>query len=147
MKAGLEERFWNKVDKSLECWNWTASLGGDGYGQFRVEGTIRLAHRVSYELEYGAIPSKLCVCHHCDNPPCVRPEHLFLGTRDDNNQDAIRKGRNAKGRMVPQAKLTEEQVKSIRLDTRSRREIAKEYGLYYNTISKIRTRKLWAHVL
>ena len=142
----LEERFWSKVDKSSNCWVWTASFRSGDYGQFRVEGKIQLAHRVSYVIEHGSIPDGLCVCHTCDNPSCVKPKHLFLGTRNDNNQDAIRKGRNARGRMVPQAKLTEKQVKAIRLDTRPRKEIAKEYGLHYNTISKIRTGKRWGHI-
>lgn len=96
-----EDRFWAKVDKSGDCWVWTASVFRErlGYGKFqtgsnRGESRVAYAHRVSWELHFGPIPNGLFVCHHCDNPPCVRPDHLFLGTAADNVRDMDRKGRD-----------------------------------------------------
>ncbi len=89
------ERFWTKVNKSLDCWNWLANKYPNGYGQFQLEGKPRSAHRLSYELAYGPIPKGLVVRHKCDNPGCVRPEHLELGTQADNVQDSVRRSRNA----------------------------------------------------
>ena len=91
----MVERFLSKVDTSGDCWLWRASKTR-GYGQFSVDGhgsAPRKAHRVSYEMFVGEVPAHLVVCHRCDNPSCVRPTHLFLGTQSDNLRDASAKGR------------------------------------------------------
>jgi hypothetical protein len=100
-------RFWSKVDTSGDCWLWSAVTDRSGYGMFTVSGRKILAHRFVWELTHGAPPPpNLLVCHTCDVPPCVRPEHLFLGTHTDNTRDMIRKGRAhyqkvAAGKVVP----------------------------------------------
>ena len=94
------ERFIARIDKTGDCWMWTGSRTKAGYGQLqyrRVSQQPLLAHRVAWELRFGSAPGKLHVLHHCDNPACVRPEHLFLGTQKDNNTDRTRKGRTASG--------------------------------------------------
>jgi hypothetical protein len=91
-------RFWAKVDTSGgedACWNWTASASHDfGYGEFMLDGTKRRAHRWTYEQKVGPIPAGMYVLHKCDNPKCVNPKHLFLGTHQDNCDDMRRKGRH-----------------------------------------------------
>lgn len=96
-RKSLELRFWSKVKKTETCWLWIAATNIGGYGFFSVggrrSGRMVAAHRISYELTYGTFNEELFVLHKCDNPPCVRPEHLFLGDNYDNVLDAIKKGR------------------------------------------------------
>lgn len=99
MRLGLDKknvsiRFWSKVQKTSGCWEWMARRDKDGYGQFRLKGKMRGAHKASWELTHGSIPDGLWVLHKCDNPSCVRPDHLFLGTAKDNTQDMVSKDRN-----------------------------------------------------
>lgn len=90
----VADRFWPKVQKGDGCWEWQGSRLPHGYGHLTIPGRgVPYAHRISWELTHGEIPDGLWVLHHCDNPPCVRPDHLFLGTAQDNVDDSIRKGR------------------------------------------------------
>lgn len=148
-------RFWSKVDKSGDCWLWTNSVNRYGYGYFTVQRVNTYGHRVSYELHFGAIPPGMCICHHCDNPRCVRPDHLFLGTRADNSADMKAKGR-ATGAHKPRqgsghgrAKLTESQVVEIRRLVSAgtpQRYVAMQFGISQTVVWHIHARRTWRHV-
>ena len=118
--TSLPTRFWDKVevDPKTGCWVWTGGSIALGYGVLMRHGTSRLAHRLSAADFYGPIPDGLCALHHCDNPPCVWPKHLYIGTRQDNMDDRMKRGKNnpAKGARNAGAKLTEQAVLSIRHD-------------------------------
>jgi hypothetical protein len=152
----LLERFWSKVDvrDPDECWEWQAARVRQGYGRFWIgghEGWNIRAHRFAYELVIGEIPWGLDVCHSCDNPPCVNPAHLWVGTKKDNALDMVRKGRAWKptwaGEGAPGAKLTWEQVREIRALAKTtgltRRELGALYGVAGNTVSMIVHGQIW----
>lgn len=134
--TAMHERFQKKV-QILEngCHYWTASKTKRGYGLFRVttKDTMKKAHRVSYALYNGPIPEGQCVLHRCDNPSCVNPEHLFLGTQLENIEDRHTKHRDGN------VKLTDEQVEQIRQDTRLHRLIAQDFGISRNHVSNIKS--------
>lgn len=158
------ERFWSKVEKTDGCWNWLGAVGVGGYGRFWIsDEAVSFAHRFSYELAYGPIPDDKLVCHHCDNPRCVRPDHFFVGTHADNTNDARNKGRLATGdrsgsRLHPErlkrgeqnarAKLTEDQVREIRrlAGSVTQAELAKRFGVAACVIGFVIHRKTWKHV-
>ena len=148
--ATLAERFWPKVIKSDGCWTWQANRLKSGYGKIRYEKRDRLAHRTAWELTNGEIPDGLHVCHKCDNPSCVRPCHLFLGTRSDNMRDCAAKGRlnvrDMTGELNPRVKLTPDYVRAIRRDTRPDIAIAKQYGVSPAAVWLIRQRRNWKHI-
>jgi hypothetical protein len=132
------------------CWHWSGKLTAGGYG-YIPNGSRKkvIAHRASYEIHKGPIPKGLLVCHSCDNPPCVNPNHLWLGTDKDNSDDKISKGRAnvPVGELASKAKLTERQVLKIRANRYlSDNDLAEEYGVWPATIWAIRTRKTWTHI-
>jgi DNA-binding CsgD family transcriptional regulator len=144
----LKDRFWEKVRGAAACWTWIGSCDRKGYGQLKVSSVYRKAHRISWELHYGPIPGGLCVLHHCDNPPCVRPDHLFLGTNHDNVIDSMIKGRRAQGEHNGNGKLTTKQVEEIRLYIAqgvTHRAIAKHLNIASSTVSNIRRGKTRKH--
>jgi hypothetical protein len=140
--------FWNKVDRSGECWIWTASRNKSGYGQVKRDGRMQLAHRASYVEAFGAIPLGLHVLHRCDTPACVRPSHLFVGTHADNMADMVKKGRSNCRREAehPMAKLTAEAAKCIfqRVHSgESKRSLAAEFGVTRRLVRQIAIRAIW----
>ena len=151
------ERFWSKVKKTDGCWEWTAYCIKGGYGHYRYEGKSILAHRFSYMIHHPLTIDlrehpKLQVCHKCDNPKCVNPAHLWLGTHTDNMRDMETKGRGnqAKGEKQGLAKLTEQQIREIRekyqKGNTSQYKLADEYGVHQATIYRIITHTTWKHL-
>ncbi len=148
----LEGRFWERVDKTCSsgCWNWTGYRNPDGYGTFYASKKNLLAHRVSYIISYGEIPEGKCALHRCDNRKCVNPAHLFLGTRADNMADKVRKGRQSRGADLPQTRIGEIDIVTIRdwvtVPCVTTTAVAKAYGVSQPHVSQIVLRKKWAHV-
>lgn len=151
-KYTAEYRFWYYTDKKGpdDCWNWKGSLcGRDGRGRLRVSGENVYAHVFSYQLHIGDIPVGIRILHKCDNPRCVNPAHLFLGTHSDNMKDAYKKRRKSNsGVKNPKAKLTEEQVREIRrrYPKEGGVKLAKEFGLERSAPYRIFHRKQWRNV-
>lgn len=145
------DRIWSWAVLTDDCWNWTGGKDPDGYGIFRVNGKSRRAHRVAWGQIYGKIPRGLRVLHHCDNPSCINPEHLFLGTDQDNVLDAFSKGRRfgPKGEKHGRSKLTDSQVLKIKRRLSSgelHKAIARDFGVRRQTISLIAEGKTWRHI-
>ena len=137
-----------KVDPATGCWIWSASTNS-GYGQIRIRGQLVLAHRVSWLLHVGD-PAGLVVCHRCDNPLCVNPEHLFLGTQADNLADMILKGRDRKiglkGEDHNFAKLVAADIVQIRASDQTDTALARTFNVSRATVHDIRRRKTWKHI-
>ncbi|HXI16419.1 MAG TPA: HNH endonuclease [Chloroflexota bacterium] len=156
----VAERFWAKVNKGGPtirpelgpCWLWTAGTTKAGYGVIGSggrTGKMTMAHRLSWEMHNGPIPAGLHVCHKCDNPPCVNPDHLFTGTVKRNSEDMVAKGRSQRGTTHWRAQLSEDDVRAIRTRYGSgegQRALASEYGIHWMTVFRVIHRKLWAHV-
>jgi hypothetical protein len=153
-KTPLAERFARFVDKDSSphgCWLWTGATYKRGYGQimYQQRGHAIQAHRVSWEMTHGTIPNGLHVLHNCpggDNPRCVNPAHLFLGTHADNVADMVRKGRSARGERQPNAKLTEQSVKEIRAAVGMHRDVASKFNVSESLVRGVRSGKRWRHV-
>jgi hypothetical protein len=148
----LADRFWEKVDKSDGCWLWTGATSDRGYGSVNTggrHGPTRSTHRVAWELTHGPIPKGMVVCHSCDNPPCVRPDHLFLGTQRANLRDAAAKNRTMRGEDHVFHRLTEAQVLAIRrrhAEGTSQADLAREYGLHHQHVRNIVVGRNWRHL-
>lgn len=157
--TSAKDRFWARVNKNGPvcsvhgpCWIWTGTTSGTArYGILQVSGKKTKAHIFSYELCFGKT-NGLFVCHKCDNPLCVRPDHLFLGTHAENMADMVSKGRANRGEKRPAAKLTEADVQFIRASYQAGSPIvgaialSERFGVNYYTVMAIITGKAWKHV-
>jgi len=149
------QRFWSKVNKAdnNSCWEWTAGRQVSGYGRIGIKGKLYIASRIAYALHYGECPAHLHCCHKCDNPPCVNPYHLFLGTDLDNARDKESKGRvkHARGeRNGGGGKLTEAQVMQIRgllAEGRTLISIAQQFNVTYGLIGHIKHGRAWRYTV
>ncbi len=145
----VEKRFWVNVNKTEGCWEW---IGGksNGYGMMKINSVSISTHRLSWMIHNGSILDNLWVLHKCDNPPCIRPDHLFLGTLQDNNKDKATKGRSLIGERNANARLTENDVREIReLYNRGGftcRSLAELYKVTFPHISGIITRRFWRNI-
>lgn len=145
-------RFWKYVDRSSACWNWVGRNKVGEYGRIKISGRSVLSHRYSYELHFGEIPKGKLVCHKCDNPLCVRPDHLFIGTYQDNVDDMVAKGRgvNLTGENHGRSKLKNCQVLEIRSMYSSGRYFLKDlsniFGVSVSQIHKCVKLIAWKHL-
>lgn len=144
------DRFMSKVSKTETCWIWNGMTDKQfGYGLFGVRDRIMKAHKVSWVMHRGNVPAGMFVCHRCDNPRCVNPEHLFIGTPKENTQDALEKNRMLKGEKNGQHKLTAAQVLAIRARSaagETRESLAAEFDVWSACICKIVKRQRWKHI-
>lgn len=151
----VEQRFWQKVEirGADQCWNWKGYRDSKGYGLLTNGDPKKrrvFAHRLSYRIAHGPFDANLFICHHCDNPPCVNPSHLFLGDIRANNQDKVRKGRQAKGERAHKAVLTAFKVRAIRVfyarGQYDINDIIRLYNISRSTTIALLTGKSWMHV-
>lgn len=147
------ERFWSKIDKENnpnDCWEWMACKNRKGYGDFGINGITYQAHRLSFLIHNGGSVDGMLVCHKCDNPSCVNPDHLWVGTTQENTLDMLKKGRSLKGEYHPISKLTEEIVLRIRLlyqgGGHSHSTLSQMFAIHSRTVGNIVNRERWAHV-
>ncbi len=144
------KRFWSKVDKRgpNDCWEWMAGTYDGIRGRFTLGLLDYVASRVSYFIHTGKQPGVKDVCHTCDDPRCVNPKHLWIGTRGDNNHDREAKGRSApvQGSVNGNSKLTEKEVIAIRQSPENCTTLGIKYSVHLSLISRIRLRKCWRHI-
>jgi hypothetical protein len=151
-RGTMEEQFMPRVDKTPgqgpkgDCWQWTGSLDNKGYGRLkRNRKTVKATH-VALELDGRPLAAGQMACHTCDNPPCVRPDHLHAADHEWNMRDKADKGRQPHGSDHPHSKLTAAQVLEIRADPRAHAEVAQTFGVSKHNIIAIRAGKTWKHV-
>lgn len=137
---------WTIPEPNTGCFLWFGAIDRAGYGRIKVSGSMRLVHRLTWELFVGPIPRNLLVLHTCDNPPCVNISHLFVGNQTDNMIDMARKGRSRRGEKHRCAKLTEGDVANIRSSTMRQKELAEMYRVSQSTVSSIISRRIWRHI-
>ena len=146
-------RFWSKVKKTSRCWLWTGAKRGRGYGVLRRgsadEGFVD-SHRFSYEIHFGPVPEDMWVLHHCDNPSCIRPSHIYAGTPKQNNQDMVFRGRSIRGESHANSRLTFNQVKIIRSEYIPHKifmeTFAKRFRVSVSTIQRVISKESWNHI-
>ena len=147
MTRNTVQSFWSKVSGQsdpLTCWIWSGVVG-TGYGLIKWNGKNRSAHRLAWSLTFGDIPEHLCVCHNCDTPLCCNPNHLFLGTVQDNNADMVKKKRHARGVTHGRAKITQADADHIRSlsSTISQSDIARRFSMSRAQIQNIIFKRHW----
>ena len=139
----------HSLETSSGCWEWAHSVWGSGYGRIVDDGRPLRAHRVAYEIANGSIPADLLVLHSCDNRRCVNPAHLRLGTHAENMRDRATRNRTAVGERCHRAKLLEEhvrEIKSLHAAGAAISDLAREYGVAYQSIWRIVRGRGWRHV-
>jgi hypothetical protein len=142
--GSLQDRFFARFVKLKNgCWQWRAHTDKDGYGVLPGDRKNTRAHRLSYELHKGQISDGFVICHHCDNPGCVNPDHLFVGTSKDNAQDALQKGRAYVGEKNGRSKLTKENIIEILSSELNGVQLAQKFGVTRSTINRVRRREAW----
>lgn len=146
----VEQRFWRYVGKQRDCWEWAGYKDPNGYGRLNVDGIPQLASRVSYLIAFGDVPAGKVVCHKCDNPGCVKPDHLFIGTQSDNVVDMHRKGRARKRGLIgtnhSAAKLNDDAAMAIWQSDEPVAVLAQRFGVSRATVHSVRVGKTWRHV-
>lgn len=143
-KKNPVKRLLARIDYKSGCWLWRGAKNSGGYGWIKIDRRMISAHRFSWTVYKGQIPNGICVCHVCDNRHCVNPDHLFLGTHQDNSNDMKQKGRSLAGERNPAAKLTLGDVEAIRAcDGLSQVKLAEFFGVNYRTVSAILNNKIW----
>ena len=141
----MERLFRGVAVNGRGCMEWSGSKNPKGYGRIKVDGRCVLTHRLSWELHNGVAPHGMHVCHSCDNPACVNPDHLFIGTNQDNVDDRVRKGRSSSnaGTKNGRAKLTEDHVRIIRASERGASDLAREFGVTPSAVCAARHGRNW----
>jgi hypothetical protein len=152
----IEQRYLSKVVKQDNCWSWNGFVDKKGYARLAhvgKRGQSVFAHRISYALHFGIEPGDFMVCHKCDNPICTNPNHLFLGTAQDNSNDMVSKGRSPCrpifGELNPRSILTKEEARYIKLASMirmSNKELGKLFNVHHSTVSMIKLGKSWADI-
>jgi hypothetical protein len=145
----LEQRLLEKTKHIGDCWIWTGTKSKSGYALIWHQGGFCRAHRISYQLYCGEIPIGMFVCHHCDNPACVNPNHLFVGTQKNNMADKLRKNRQTRGEGIKQSKLIATDIKAISILYSQRFRVgylAKLFNISRMHIWRIVTGKNWTHL-
>lgn len=147
----IEQRLWARSLVSIPdaCWPYLGYCGSGGYGWIKMNRKLKPAHRVAWILVNGPVPDDMLVCHRCDNPPCVNPGHLFLGTNNENMADMVGKSRQAHGEGHGRARLSAAQVLSIRArhtDGESLGRLAREFGVAVSTIQAVTSGRRWKHL-
>lgn len=140
------QTFWPFVDKSGDCWNWTGTLWFTGYGRYNYRDKSWKAHRLAWIFSGNQLSDSQCLLHACDNRRCCNPDHLFIGTRADNNLDKVRKGRQSKGEDYKRTRLTTEDILRIRASDIPIHDLCEEYDISWSHINNIQHRRKWKHV-